>query len=196
MPPRTKITTPPPTGELPKHKRSRLTDTGRRILNERAARYHGADGKPPPVSRRFDMRGLVALFGGRSTLLWKLRDHGYISTDPEDPMLDVFSRQLSLRGIDAWIQRSSLSADWLQVLMDLHLRTEKFPLPLDEFRLVPLTAEAPAETIKQRKRLDRRQKKAEKKEPPVPRPDYGKPGVKRGPKPKKKPAATTKKKSG
>lgn len=193
-----KVRTPPPPGKLVKQKRSRLTEFGRAKLSAAAATKHGTRAPTVPLSRRFDMRGMVALFGGRSTLLWKLRDHGYISQDPDDPMPDVFSKHLTLRGIDAWISRGSLSADWLQVLMELHLKTEKFPLPLDEFRLAPLSAIQDPEVIAARRKREAFTREYEKKNPGKPMPDYGKPHKKRGPKPKQKSttAATTKKKSG
>lgn len=123
-------------GKLLKHRRSQLTPAGRRQLIEAAKR--ASPQRFPGVDKLFDMRGIVSLFGGRSSLIWKLRDYGFISPDPENPMLDIFARHLTLRGIDAWIQRSSLPADWLHVLMDLHQQTEGFPMPLSEFRLASL----------------------------------------------------------
>lgn len=96
-------------------------------------------GKIYPSRKPLDVAGLVSRFGGRTVLLYRLRDYGYISPDPLDPQPEVFARALTVRGIDQWVQRGTIPAHWLQVLQDLHPKVyDGAPLPLDEYRLLPL----------------------------------------------------------
>ncbi len=95
--------------------------------------------KQKPAPRTLDTQGVVALFGGRSRLLYLLRDHGFISADPRDPDLEVFSRQLTVKAIDKWKERGTIPGHWLQALMQLHQTVFGTALPLEDFRLSPLS---------------------------------------------------------
>lgn len=100
------------------------------------------DKKPPRqffTDKQLDTAGLVALFGGRSRLLYLMRDYGYISADPTDPMPDVFARTLTLKAIDKWKERGVIPSHWLQVLMEMHQAEFGSPLPIETYRLKALS---------------------------------------------------------
>lgn len=104
----------------------------------------------PRIARMaHDVPGILQLFGGEMTLLWKLRDMGFDSTSA-DPSIDrafALPRPITQRVLTRWRNNWSIGAVWLEILRRLYaIENNGDELPLDNFRLAQEDEVVRAET--------------------------------------------------